>query len=63
MADKRREIQRENDLFKEKVHKYQLEMEEAKRSDYQKYQELEKQKERRLRQTYNHMHKLWVDYK
>lgn len=63
MADKRREIQRENDLFKEKVHKYQQEMEEAKRSDYQKYQELEKQKERRLRQTYNHMHKLWVDYK
>jgi hypothetical protein len=63
LAEKRRGIQRENEIFKTKVQKYQSDREEAKRQDYQKYQESEKQKERRLRQTYNHMHKLWMDYK
>jgi hypothetical protein len=49
LNEKRREIQRENDLFKEKVMKYQSDMEEAKRNDFQNYQELQKKKERRLR--------------
>jgi hypothetical protein len=31
LAEKRREIQRENDIFKEKVQKYQTEREETKR--------------------------------
>ena len=38
-------------------------MEESKRQEYLKYQESEKQKERRLRQTYNYMNKLFIDYK
>jgi hypothetical protein len=42
LADKRREIQRENDIFKEKVIRYQSEMEESKKQEYQKYQDSEK---------------------
>lgn len=63
LAEKKREIQRENDIFRVKVQKYQSIREETNRLDYQKHQESEKEKERRLRQTYNHMHKLWMEYK
>ena len=37
LSEKKREIQRENDIFKEKVNKYQSDMEEQKRLDYQRY--------------------------
>ena len=63
LNEKKREVQRENDIFKEKFNKFQSEMEEQKRLDYQKYQEQEKKKERRLRQTYNQMKLLYNDYK
>jgi hypothetical protein len=37
LTEKRREIKRENDIFMQKVNKYQSELEETKKSDYIKY--------------------------
>lgn len=44
LSEKKREIQRENDLFREKVNKYQSDMDKSKKIEYQKYLDLEKKK-------------------
>lgn len=63
MAERRAETSKENNNLIQKVQRYKNDQEIHVNSVYNKFQQDEQAKDKRLRQTYNSMHKGWMNFK